>query len=70
MPAPHEHDLDVVLECLEQADLTGLRQRLDEMRIQDIAHVLMALEPDPRREVFRLLAPGRRVDVFSYLDPH
>ncbi|SIT66693.1 magnesium transporter [Ectothiorhodosinus mongolicus] len=68
MDSSHLHDLEHVLECLAAADLSGVRARLDEMRIQDIAAVLAELDVAERRDVFRLLPLGRRVDVFSYLE--
>lgn len=70
MESTHAHDLEHVRECLSQADMAGIRARLDDMRIQDIAHVLMELDLEPQRDVFRLLPLGRRVDVFSYLESH
>lgn len=70
MELTHIYDLDELNEYLSQGDLSAVRGWLDEMRIQDIAQALMTLDGEVRRDVFRLLPPGRRADVFAYLDPH
>jgi magnesium transporter len=65
-----EHYLIEIRELLEREDLPRLRDLLDLMRIQDIAHALMMLEEVQIPRVFATLPRGRKVDVFSYLDPH
>ena len=68
-----EHNLDPfvteIQELLRLDDRDGLRETLDFMRVQDIAWVLMELEPDDLVAVFSRLPPGRKADVFGYLDP-
>lgn len=65
-----EEQLTEVRELLANGDWTPLRDLLDLMRIQDIAHLLMELEDEQIPQVFNVLPRGRRVDVFSYLEPH
>lgn len=64
-----EHYLIEIQELLERQDWARLRDVLDLMRIQDIAHVLMELGDEQIPQVFTSLPRGRKVDVFSYLDP-
>ncbi|MCG5512912.1 magnesium transporter [Ectothiorhodospira shaposhnikovii] len=70
MELEFEQYLPEIRELLARDEHEALRRTLDSMRIQDIAHVLMALEDDAVERVFNALARGRKVDVFSYLDPH
>lgn len=65
-----EEHLDETRALLDGGDRTRLREILDLMRIQDIAHLLMELEEEQIPQVFNSLPRGRRVDVFSYLEPH
>lgn len=58
-----------IRELLARGETARVREVLDLMRYQDIAAVLMELHDDELPTVFNLLAPGRRVDVFSHLDP-
>ncbi len=68
--ATPQHSADGAWELLEREDWPRLREVLDLMRIQDIAHALMELEDGQIPRVFASLPRGRKVDVFSYLDPH
>ncbi len=70
METEFEHYLIEIRELLEREDWPRLREVLDLMRIQDIAHALMELEDEQIPRVFAALPRGRKVDVFSYLDPH
>jgi magnesium transporter len=65
-----EHYLIEIRELLEREDPSRLRDLLDFMRIQDIAQALMDLDEAQIPRVFAALPRGRKVDVFSYLDPH
>lgn len=58
-----------IRELLARGETQKVHEVLDLMRFQDIAAVLMELREDELPVVFNLLAPGRRVDVFSHLDP-
>jgi len=68
-----EHNLEQyvveIQELLRLDDRDGLNETLDFMRVQDIAWVLMELSGDDLAGVFNRLPPGRRADVFGYLDP-
>ena len=64
-----EQYLAEVRDLLEANDRSRLREILDMMRIQDIAHLLMKLDREQIPEVFGTLPRGRKVDVFSYLEP-
>ena len=57
-----------VRELVERREADQVRETLDLMRIQDIAATCMQLRDDDLPWVFARLAPGRRVDVFSYLE--
>lgn len=58
-----------VRERLEQRDWTGLKARLEEMAVQDVAAHMLDLEPPERMLLFRLLPRERSAEVFSYLTP-
>jgi magnesium transporter len=68
-----EHNLEQyvveIQELLRLDDRDGLNETLDFMRVQDIAWVLMELSGDDLAGVFNRLPPGRKADVFGYLDP-
>ncbi len=63
-----EQSIIELKELLRLDDRDGLRELLDYMRVQDIAHALMELGDDDLCAVFNLLPPGRKADVFAYLD--
>ncbi len=62
------------LEEVESLLATGRREELGallaELRVQDVAELLMDLDVDEALAAFRLLAPERHADVFSYLDDY
>jgi magnesium transporter len=58
-----------IQELLRLDDRDALREALDFMRVQDIAWVLMELSAQDLPAVFNRLPPGRKADVFGYLDP-
>jgi magnesium transporter len=68
-----EHNLEQfvveIQELLRLDDRDALQETLDFMRVQDIAWVLMELSGDDLPTVFNRLPPGRKADVFGYLDP-
>jgi magnesium transporter len=68
-----EHNLEQfvveIQELLRLDDRDALQETLDFMRVQDIAWVLMELGGDDLPTVFNRLPPGRKADVFGYLDP-
>lgn len=68
-----EHNLEQfvveIQELLRLDDRQALQETLDFMRVQDIAWVLMELADDDVPTVFNRLPPGRKADVFGYLDP-
>jgi magnesium transporter len=55
-------------ELLRLDDRDGLQELLDYMRVQDIAYALMELDEEDLVTVFNRLPPGRKADVFAYLD--
>ncbi|WP_018876859.1 magnesium transporter [Thioalkalivibrio sp. ALE31] len=63
-----EQSIIELKELLRLDDRDGLHELLDYMRVQDIAHALMELGDDDLCAVFNLLPPGRKADVFAYLD--
>ncbi len=63
-----EQSIIEMKELLRLDDRDGLRELLDYMRVQDIAHALMELGDEDLCAVFNLLPPGRKADVFAYLD--
>lgn len=63
-----EQSIIELKELLRLDDRDGLRELLDYMRVQDIAHALMELGDEDLCAVFSLLPPGRKADVFAYLD--
>ncbi|WP_018869934.1 MULTISPECIES: magnesium transporter [unclassified Thioalkalivibrio] len=67
-----EHNLEQSIielrELVRLDDRAGLDELLDYMRIQDIAHALMELPADAVTPIFNRLHPGRKADVFAYLD--
>ncbi|ADC72185.1 magnesium transporter [Thioalkalivibrio sp. K90mix] len=66
-----EQSIIELKELLRLDDRDGIQELLDYTRVQDIAHALMELNDDDLCAVFNLLEPGRKADVFSYLDtPH
>lgn len=69
-----ERDLEQVVvdfqEWLRQGDRDALHEKLDFMRVQDIAWVLMDLSAEDLSAVFNRLPPGRKADVFGYMEPH
>ncbi|HDP88583.1 MAG TPA: magnesium transporter [Thioalkalivibrio sp.] len=64
-----EQFLSEIRELLDREDWPRLHDVLDLMRIQDIARALMALDEAQIPRVFDALPRGRKVDVFSYLEP-
>ena len=68
-----EHNLEQfvveIQELLRLDDRDALQETLDFMRVQDIAWVLMELGGEDLPTVFNRLPPGRKADVFGYLDP-
>ncbi|OOC48284.1 MULTISPECIES: magnesium transporter [Thioalkalivibrio] len=63
-----EQSIIELKELLRLDDRDGLHELLDYMRVQDIAHALMELGEEDLIAVFNLLPPGRKADVFAYLD--
>ncbi|PYG02681.1 magnesium transporter [Thioalkalivibrio sp. ALE21] len=67
-----EHNLEQSIielrELVRLDDRDSLDELLDYMRIQDIAHALMELPSDDVAPIFNRLHPGRKADVFAYLD--
>ncbi|WP_024326090.1 magnesium transporter [Thioalkalivibrio sp. AKL19] len=63
-----EQSIIELKELLRLDDRDGLHELLDYMRVQDIAHALMELGDEDLCAVFNLLPPGRKADVFAYLD--
>ena len=67
-----EHNLEQSIielrELVRLDDRAGLDELLDYMRVQDIAHALMELPADDVTPIFNRLHPGRKADVFAYLD--
>lgn len=46
-----------------------MRERLDDMPVQDIAEAMTALELEEQQQVFEALPDERQTDTFSYLSP-
>ncbi|WP_018140881.1 magnesium transporter [Thioalkalivibrio sp. ALJ7] len=63
-----EQSIIELKELLRLDDRDGLHELLDYMRVQDIAHALMELGEADLTAVFNMLPPGRKADVFAYLD--
>jgi len=63
-----EQSIIELKELLRLDDRDGVSELLDYMRVQDIAHALMELGDEDLPIVFNILPPGRRADVFGYLD--
>ncbi|WP_018873283.1 magnesium transporter [Thioalkalivibrio sp. ALJ16] len=63
-----EQSIIELKELLRLDERDGIQELLDYMRVQDIAHALMEVNDHDLGIVFNLLEPGRKADVFSYLD--
>jgi magnesium transporter len=61
---------DEIQELLRLGDRETLSETLDFMRVQDIAWVLMELPETDILAILYRLPPGRKADVFGYLDPN
>ena len=68
MEFPYEDTLTRIRELLGNEDLQSVRRELEGMRVQDIARMLMTLEPAQQLTLFHELAIELRSEVFSHLD--
>ncbi|MFN4263959.1 MAG: magnesium transporter [Thioalkalivibrionaceae bacterium] len=69
-----EHNLDAYLleirELIDADDIDGAVETLSTMRVPDVAWILMELDVAAQLTLMQRFVPGRRADVFSYLDPN
>lgn len=68
MEFPYEETLARIRELLSNEDRHSLRGALEGMRVQDIARMLMTLEPGQQLMLFREITDELRSEVFSHLD--
>ena len=59
--------MEEIKELLETKQYTGLRQKLSELNIVDIAQVMEELPEEDILKVFRILSKDTAAEVFSYL---
>ena len=68
MEFPYEETLQRIRELLGSEDVDALIAELRGLRVQDLAHMLMTLEPEQQLLLFRQVSQELRSEVFSHLD--
>ncbi len=68
MEFPYEETLDRIRDLISANDTQALRVELEGLRVQDIARMLMTLEPPQQLVLFRQISDELRSEVFSHLD--